>query len=106
MALSFPEATEVPHFDKTSFRVKNKIFSTYDQAKNHATIKLNEIDQDVFSLASEGAIYRVNNKWGKQGWTVVELEHVNNELFKDVLMTGYCEVAPPKLSKLARSTNL
>ena len=30
LALSFPEATEEPHFEKTSFRVKKKIFATYD----------------------------------------------------------------------------
>lgn len=30
LALSFPEVTEEPHFEKTSFRVKKKIFATYD----------------------------------------------------------------------------
>jgi hypothetical protein len=34
LALSFPEATEAPHFEKTSFRVKNKIFATLDLKKN------------------------------------------------------------------------
>jgi len=34
--LSFPEATEEPHFEKTSFRVKKKIFATFDEAKNRA----------------------------------------------------------------------
>ena len=28
LALSFPEATEGPHFEKTSFRGKKKIFAT------------------------------------------------------------------------------
>lgn len=36
LALSFPEATEEPHFEKTSFRVKKKIFATFDEAKNRA----------------------------------------------------------------------
>jgi hypothetical protein len=30
LAMSFPEVTEEPHFEKTSFRVKKKIFATYD----------------------------------------------------------------------------
>lgn len=33
LALSFPEVTEEPHFEKTSFRVKGKIFATYDLVK-------------------------------------------------------------------------
>jgi predicted DNA-binding protein (MmcQ/YjbR family) len=38
IALSLPETTEEPHFEKTSFRVKKKIFATYDALKNRACI--------------------------------------------------------------------
>ena len=48
LALSFPEATEQPHFEKTSFRVGKKIFATLDVKKNQACIKLSQLDQDVF----------------------------------------------------------
>ncbi len=92
LALSFPDATEEPHFEKTSFRVKNKIFATYDDKNKKACIKLSEIDQDVFALADRTIIYPVDNKWGKQGWTRIELNKVNKELFKDALTTAYCEV--------------
>lgn len=97
LALSFPETTEEPHFEKTSFRVKKKIFATYDEKNDKATIKLSAIDQDVFSSAPGGAIYPVPNKWGKQGWTQIEMSKVNNNLFTDALTTAYCEVAPKKL---------
>ena len=30
IAISFPQMTEAPHFTRTSFRVKKKIFATYD----------------------------------------------------------------------------
>jgi len=98
LALSFPEATEEPHFEKTSFRVKKKIFATYDDAMKRACIKLSEIDQDVFSSKDKTIIFPVNNKWGKQGWTLIELTKVQKELFIDALTTAYCEVAPKKLS--------
>jgi hypothetical protein len=97
LALSFPEATEETHFEKTSFRVKKKIFATYDEVKNIACIKLSEIDQDVFSSADKTIIYPVDNKWGKQGWTLIELKKVRADLFVDALTTAYCEVAPKKL---------
>ena len=100
LALSFPEVTEKPHFEKTSFRVKKKIFATYNDKNKMACIKLSEIDQSIFSSAAINIIYPVNNKWGKQGWTMIEIKKVNRELFKDALITAYCEVAPKKLGEL------
>lgn len=103
LALSFPEATEEPHFEKISFRVKKKIFATYDEANKRACLRLSEIDQDVFSSAgNKTIIFPVDNKWGKQGWTLVELRKVKKELFVDALTTAYCEVAPKKLADQIR----
>lgn len=102
LALSFPEATEEPHFEKTSFRVKKKIFATYDDKNKRACIKLSEIDQDVFASADRATIYPVDNKWGKQGWTLIEMTKVNKDLFVDALTTAYCEVAPKKLADRIR----
>ncbi len=100
LALSFPEATEEPHFEKTSFRVKKKIFATYDSNKKRACIKLSEIDQDVYSSIDRKIIFPVDNKWGKQGWTIIELGKVPAGLFKEALTKAYCEVAPGKLAEL------
>ncbi|MBU2018001.1 MAG: MmcQ/YjbR family DNA-binding protein [Bacteroidetes bacterium] len=102
LALSFPEATEEPHFEKTSFRVKKKIFATYDGNKQQACIKLSEIDQNIFSAGDQSNIFPVDNKWGKQGWTLIELNKVNKDLFVDALTTAYCEVAPKKLANQIR----
>ena len=104
LALSFPEATEEPHFEKTSFRVKKKIFATYDSKNKRACLKLSEIDQDVFTLADSTVIYPVDNKWGKQGWTIIEMNKVRKELFIDALTTAYCNVAPKKLANQVRPT--
>jgi len=102
LALSFPEATEELHFEKTSFRVKKKIFATYDATKKRACIKLSEIDQHVFSSAGKTIIFPVDNKWGKQGWTIIEMSKVRKELFIDAVTTAYCEVAPKKLAEHIR----
>lgn len=106
LALSFPEATEEPHFEKTSFRVKKKIFATYDDKLKRACIKLSEIDQDVFSSADKTIIYPVDNKWGKQGWTIIEIEKVHEDLFIDALTTAYCEVAPKSLAEQVRPNQI
>lgn len=102
LALSFPETTEEPHFEKTSFRVKKKIFATYDIQNKMACIKLSEIDQDTFASIDRAVIFPVNNKWGKQGWTLIIMKRVSKSLFTDALTTAYCEVAPKKLAEQVR----
>ena len=102
IVLSFPETTEEPHFEKTSFRVKKKIFATYDAGNNRACIKLSEIDQDVFSSFDKTIIFPVANKWGRQGWTLIEMDKVNKNIFLDALTTAYCQVAPKKLADKIR----
>ncbi|WP_247235482.1 MmcQ/YjbR family DNA-binding protein [Telluribacter sp. SYSU D00476] len=103
LALSFPEATEQPHFEKPSFRVGKKIFATLDVPNQQATIRLSEQDQDLFSVYDSTIIYPVPNKWGKQGWTWLDLTRVPASLLRDALTAAYCEVAPARLAELVKS---
>jgi predicted DNA-binding protein (MmcQ/YjbR family) len=103
IALSFPETSEQPHFEKTSFRVNKKIFATYDTLNNRACLKLSEQAQDIFSLFDKTIIYPVPNKWGKQGWTNMELKKVPREMCIDALTAAYNEVAPKKLKAMLKS---
>lgn len=105
LALSFPEVTEEPHFEKISFRVKKKIFATFDEKNTRAIIKLSEIDQDLFSSAAKTIIYPVDNKWGKQGWTIIEMKSVDQKLFDEALVVAYCTVAPMKLAALVKQND-
>lgn len=105
MAMSFPEVEEQPHFDKNSFRVKGKIFTTVSEKNQRITVKLSEVDQDVFSVFDKSCIYPVPNKWGKQGWTFIELTCVHPDILKDALVAAYCEVAPKKLVDLVKKEN-
>jgi predicted DNA-binding protein (MmcQ/YjbR family) len=97
IALSFPDTTELPHFEKTSFRVKKKIFVTYDEKNNRACVKLSESDQALFSLIDKSVIHPVPNKWGKQGWTFIELDKLDNEIIEEVVKSAYTTVLPKKI---------
>jgi predicted DNA-binding protein (MmcQ/YjbR family) len=55
LAMSFPEAEEVPHFEIPSFRVKKKIFATLNMKENRCCLRFNEIDQNVFCSFDNGA---------------------------------------------------
>jgi len=98
LALSFTEAIEVPHFDKPSFRVRKKIFATLDMAGHKAVLKFSETDQSAFCSFDKTIIYPVPGTWGKQGWTIVELQKIRMNMLKDALTTSYCTVAPKKLA--------
>ncbi len=89
LALSMPNAVELPHFDKASFRVNKKIFATLNTERNIATIKLNAVDQNVFASVNPGIIYPVPNKWGQRGWTHIDLRKVRKNTLIDALTTSY-----------------
>ena len=99
IALSFPGTEEQPHFEKISFRVKKKIFATLDEQQQKATLKFSPVDQSVFCLADKTAIYPVPNKWGKQGWTVIDLTKVNKTMLEDALSTAYNTILQPPSKK-------
>lgn len=102
-ALSFDAVKEKPHFEKTSFRVSGKIFMTLDEANAKACIKLSAIEQDVFALIDKAVIYPVPNKWGKQGWTFIELKTVTAAIFKQAVTTAYEEVSHSGRAKRKKS---
>lgn len=104
IALSFPETTEQPHFEKTSFRIGKKIFATLDVQKCQACLKLSEIDQDVFSAFDRSVIYPVPNKWGKQGWTLINLQGVQKDLLTDALSTAWLQVSRKSRTPLKKDS--
>ncbi|MEZ4937590.1 MAG: MmcQ/YjbR family DNA-binding protein [Crocinitomicaceae bacterium] len=100
--MAFPEVTVEPHFEKISFRVKKKIFATYDEKNLRVTVKLSPSNQELFSSISS-SVYQVDNSWGTQGWTYLELEEIGGELLEKVLISSFCQVAPKSLSDLLKN---
>lgn len=96
IALSFPEAEEKPHFEKTSFRFKERIFATVNEEKKTITVKLTPVDQSAFCAFDASVIYPVPGTWGKQGWTVIELRKVRISTLRDALRTSYETVSKMK----------
>lgn len=99
LVLSFEETTEQPHFEKNSFRVNKKIFATLDSVNKTVCVKLSEVEQSVYSRIDPKTIYPIPNKWGKLGWTSIELKKIKKELLVELLTKSYCNVAPKKLGE-------
>ena len=98
IALSFPGAEELPHFDLTSFRVKKRIFATYHEKTNRAMIKFSPEDQSVFCAYDKNIFFPVPGGWGKGGATFVEMKKVRKDMFKDALRVAY-ETVVKKMKK-------
>lgn len=103
LALSFPGVTEQPHFEKTSFRTNKKIFATLNEPENRACLKFSLVDQSVFCAFDKEVIFPVPNKWGKQGWTLIDLNKIRKPMLKDALTQAYCQVATPEYAARFKS---
>ena len=89
MALSFPDAVELPHFHLQSFRVKKKIFCTLHEKDNRAMIKLPLAEQSIFCSYDKEIFYPVPGAWGKGGATFVDLKKVKKTVLKETLEIAY-----------------
>ena len=92
VASSFPGVVQLPHFEKLSFRVKKKIFTTLSEEKRIAMVVLSLIDQSVFCAFNKEIIYPVPGKWGMQGCTYIELTKLPKAMLKDLLASAFKNV--------------
>ncbi|MBC7883974.1 MAG: MmcQ/YjbR family DNA-binding protein [Saprospiraceae bacterium] len=92
LAFTFPDVTESPHFEKTSFRLRKKIFATYAEKEHKVCLKLSEADQSAFTVLGKTRVSAVPNKWGSQGWTFFELSDMDVDMMRDALACAYAEV--------------
>ncbi len=102
LALSFDDTEELPHFDRTSFRVKKKIFATMSEKENLVCVMLSPIDQSAFTAYDKAVIYPVPNAWGKQGATYIDLGKVKKTMLKDAITTAYNHIIAKNVKKKTR----
>jgi hypothetical protein len=95
--LSFAETSEINRRNIKVYKVKGKVFATHNAKENRCCIKLSLIDQPLFCMIDPQIIYEVPNKYGKFGWTLINLKLVSEELLIEALTAAYCNVAPAKL---------
>ena len=58
-----------------------------------ASVKLTELDQDLFILAGTPYVYPVPNTWEKQGWTFVDLSTIDKHLLFEIIEKAYHTVS-------------
>ena len=63
-ALALPETTEEPHFEKSSFRVKGKIFATVPEGGKHLHVFV--ASDEAQALVAQDPVSYEEIVWGKQ----------------------------------------
>lgn len=97
IACSFPEVTEAPHHQKTSFRVRGKIFATAPPEGTHVHIFVDEHAVRAV-VASSSACEEL--WWGKSLAGVrVRLADADEGLVAELLEEAWRAKAPKSLSK-------
>jgi len=104
LALGYAETYASPHFHKTSFRIRKKIFATLDTQNNKAVLKLSPDEQATLITLGDGVI-PVTGSWGQQGWTEVNLANIDGAVLRFALKTAYCRVAPKALARRYHEDN-
>ncbi|MFT3854121.1 MAG: MmcQ/YjbR family DNA-binding protein [Ilumatobacteraceae bacterium] len=96
IALALPEATEEPHFDMTSFRVRGKIFATAPPDEGHLHVFVDEAETAATVVESPG--WCAELWWGKKLSGVrVTLAGADPERVAELLEESYRRRAPKKL---------
>jgi hypothetical protein len=89
IALSFEGTGEKPHFNRTAFTVKKKIFATLSFEDKTLNLKFTPQAQMIFCPPNSDVIFAIPNGWGRQGWTTINLDKATKKLVKSALEEAY-----------------
>ena len=96
LALRLPEAAELPHFDRPSFRVRGKIFATMPPGPETMVVRL-PADRRALLIEVEPAVFSLT-PWTAGGWTRVDLGRIDDERLAELLEASWRGVVPKRLA--------
>jgi hypothetical protein len=97
VALSLPEAVELPHFEKASFRVGGKIFATLTPDGGRLMLKLPEEIKEALKASDPDAILPLPGAWDRGGSTLIEVAAMDPAKLADLIRLAWRTTAPAKL---------
>jgi hypothetical protein len=78
MALALAGTTEQAHFDRAAFKVA-RIYATLSADGRSLNLRLTPDEQEFKVMMAPAAFAPLDNAWGKQGWTSVDLSAVADD---------------------------
>jgi hypothetical protein len=105
LALSFPDATEQPHFELWSFRVHGKIFATVPPEGDHLHVFVDD-DSVRTAVQSDPAAFE-ELWWGKKlAGLRVNLAKAKTAAVRDLLEAAWRRRAPKRLATTKKPQEL
>lgn len=101
-ALSLPDAHEEPHFDRTSYRVRGKIFVTARPSEDHVNVFVPEAARGVALDTHPAFVSEL--LWGKKPVGLrVELAGLPAAVMKELVRSAWESKAPKKVAQQYRT---
>ena len=94
--LSLNDVIKLPHFERLSFRISKKIFTTLAEKDELIMEQLSLADQDVFCKMGNAGEYSVPDAWSKNGATHIDLKNANANLVFEAVRCAYELVSSKK----------
>jgi hypothetical protein len=98
LALSFPLASEAPHFDRLAFRTPRKIFATLSSGNGDINLMFNSDLRDFYCEQAPKTFTPVPGGWGRMGATRCDLRKVDETLLMSALKAAH-QLAAPKAKR-------
>lgn len=99
-ALALPEASEAPHFELASFRVKGKVFATLAPDGSYLNVFVDDEHREMMTAVDPKAYESL--QWGKIRYLHVNLPAAKARDIKALLRAAWERKAPKKLVSAAR----
>ena len=94
MASALPNVVSAPHFDRTAFKVR-RIFATLAADGQSANFCFAPEEQDLKCMVAPEIFERIDNGWGRQGWTRMQLANANEDDLATALTMAYAHAVGP-----------
>ncbi len=98
LALSFPEAEELEHWGKPSFRIRNKIFAVIQEDGVSLVVKTTVEDREIYTKM-EPEVYSIPKSFSNLNYMIVKMNLVNAEELRGLITKAWSSIAPKKLVK-------
>lgn len=105
MALALPDVTELPHFEKASFRIGKSIFATLHEDKDLGMVALTPEEQYVYMKFDPASFVACPGAWGRKGYTWINLKKVKRDVAKEAMDAAYNHLANKKDTKNKKQAN-
>jgi hypothetical protein len=99
LALACPEAVESAHLGTIDFRVRGKIFATLGEAAERPVVKLTHEEQDLMTAAAPAIFTPADGRWGRFGWTHLDLSALDEAMAEDALSRSWRNVTAGRKAK-------